>query len=120
MSQDPEPKNTRDDRFEPRSKIFTKKTIAIWIGILILPVPSFILMLGWAWLGGSVIALLIWLSYWRPLWFLGESFFDRSKDLWWYYPNYLGLITTAIVYSIVYWIVVFTIVKIKDHFRDQS
>ena len=79
-----------------------KKIIKIWI-VLIIILPTIL------WLSMFVLGLIGLAGYWSyyfPLWGLEEPFFKYSTDTGWYYPTLYGNLITAVIYSIVYWIVI--------------
>lgn len=83
-----------------------KKSILIWLIIIFLPTIFFVLklLLG---LPGQ----LAYVGYYFPLRELGEPFFIHVKNVDWYLPTLYGQLITAVIYSVLYWII-FLIIKI--------
>ena len=82
------------------------KLVVLWIAILILPAVVYYVMT-------DLRGLVVYLSYYAPLWFLGEPFFNWSPSIGWHIPTKYGLILAALTYSVLFWVAVFLISKVK-------
>ena len=85
------------------------KPVKYWIALLLLPLPLYASMY---FLG--LIGLAGYLGYYRPLWFLGDTFFTYSTDIGWYFPTIYGNLIGAIIYSLIYWFGYKAIIKYRS------
>ncbi|MFA6063609.1 MAG: hypothetical protein WC736_13545 [Gallionella sp.] len=86
----------------------TKATKA-WLFIILLPVPLYFSMyvLG-------LIGLAGYLGYYMPLWKMGETFFNYSSDIGWYFPSLYGQLAAAVIYSVAYWFGYWIFIKLRN------
>lgn len=82
------------------------KLIVLWVVLLIFPAAVLYTMT-------DLRGLVVYLSYYAPLWFSGEPFFKPSTDIGWHYPTIYGHILAVFVYSIVFWGAIFLISRSK-------
>ncbi len=82
------------------------KPIIIWLIIIFLPAILWLVVAVF-----GLIGLYGYSLYYLPLWGLEEPFFKIvSVEIRVYIPTRLGIITTAIIYSAVFWLVYFLLV----------
>ncbi len=80
-----------------------KKSIVIWLIIIFLPVILWSIVVAFGLNGLYGYAL-----YYFPLWVLGKPFFTTvSVEIRVYIPTWYGIVTAAIIYSAIYWLVYF-------------
>ena len=91
----------------------TKATKA-WMVLVLLPIPLYLSMflLG-------LIGLAGYWGYYMPLWELGEPFFKYSSDTGWYYPTVYGNVLAAVIYSAVYWLILWVFKKTKNAIKNH-
>jgi len=93
-----------------KNQMKMNKTVIIWLIIIFIPALLWVSMfvLGLVGLAG------FW-GYYSPLWFFGEPFFKYSSDTGWFYPTIYGLMLTPVIYSLIYWLVVFTFRQARNY-----
>lgn len=82
------------------------KLAVLWIAILIFPAGVYHVM-------DDLRGLVVYLSYYAPLWFFGEPFFMVSTDIGWHYPTIYGHLLAVVAYSAVFWGVVFLLARAR-------
>ncbi|WP_020210725.1 hypothetical protein [Gilvimarinus chinensis] len=86
------------------------KIISLWLAILAAPAI-------FLYAAADLYGLVVYLSYYAPLWIFGEPFFVFSTDIGWYYPTIYGHILAAFIYSLTFWGLYILMVKAK---REMS
>jgi len=76
--------------------------------VIILLLPFFIMFFG-------LIGMAFSTFYYKPLHFLGSPFFAECKDTRLMMPTFLGLFSTALIYSAIYFALYYTIKMIKKY-----
>ena len=84
------------------------KVLYIWIAIIIFP---FIIMLFRTF---ELVGLFIENIYYLPISWFDEPFFIYINDIGAYRATSIGRIFGVVVYSIIYWLIYFMIIKFKN------